>query len=199
MLTEIIFDIETQKLFENIDSSDPADLGVSIVCLYKRQIDQDQNEISGQMYSFWPDDFDSMWPLFTNVDRIIGFNSKKFDAPALAPLSPFDFLSLNHFDLMDHVKQALGFRLSLNALARQCLNQSKTDVSTNAVIYWRQHTKKSLQKLKTYCQQDVYVTRDIYDYGLKNKQLKFKDKWNTIRSFPIDFSYPAPSPQTSLF
>ncbi|HAP37592.1 hypothetical protein A2574_01145 [Candidatus Shapirobacteria bacterium RIFOXYD1_FULL_38_32] len=205
MFTEIIFDIETKKLFEEIEGNNPSDLGISIVSLYKRQIDDNFNEISGQINSFWEDEFPQMWPLFTNVDRIIGFNSLHFDVPAMHPFCPtYDFKKLNHFDIMDFVKQSLGFRLSLDAIAKETLGQSKTDIGTNAVLYWNQHTPQSLKKLKDYCEADVIITKDVYDYGLKNKILKYKDKWNTPRTFEVDFSYPKNlssniSDQISLF
>ena len=43
--TEVIFDIETKKIFEDIGSNDPAGLGVSIVSLYKRILDENFNEV----------------------------------------------------------------------------------------------------------------------------------------------------------
>lgn len=204
MYTEIIFDIETKKLFEEINTDNPADLGISIVSLYKRTLDDKFNEIGGQIMSFWQNDFSKMWPVFTNADRLIGFNSLHFDVPALHPFCPnYEFKKLNHFDILDLVKQSLGFRLSLDAIARETLGHSKTDTGTNAVLYWNQQTPESLEKLKNYCEADVLVTKEIYDYGLKNKILKYKDKWNTPRQFEVDFSYPQKtadqSDQISLF
>ena len=191
MITEVFFDIETKKLFDQITTSQPSDLGVSIVSVYKRQLDDNLNEANGQISSYWEADFPALWPLFVNADRIIGFNSQKFDVPALTPhCSVYEFPKLNHFDIMDHVKSALGFRLSLDAIAKATLHQSKTDIGTNAVIYWNQGTTQSLAKLKAYCEADVLITKEVYDYALKNKHLKYKDKWNTPRRFDVDFSYP---------
>ena len=201
MLSEIFFDIETKKIFDEISTNDPADLGISIVSVFKRHLDDNLNEISGEMFSFWEEDFKNMWPLFSNVDRIIGFNSLHFDVPAVAPLSPYDFRKLNHFDIMDHVKNALGFRAGLGAIAAETLGHTKIDHGLNAVKYWAEHTSESLAKLKKYCEADVMVTKEVYDYGLKNKELKFKDKWNTVRVFQVDFSYPKKelAPQMGLF
>jgi DEAD/DEAH box helicase domain-containing protein len=201
MITEIIFDLETKKIFDDIEGSNPADLGISIVSVYRRQLDNNLNETNGQIQSFWEEDFSEMWPLFSNVDRIIGFNSNHFDVPALIPLSPYDFKKLNHFDIMDHVKLALGFRLSLNSIATQTINHAKIDNGLNAVDYWRQHTPETLAKLKKYCEADVIVTRDVYDFGLKNGHLKYMDKWNTPRRLDVDFSYPKKesTPQMGLF
>jgi len=201
MVTEVIFDIETKKIFDDIVGSDPADLGISIISTYKRQLDDNFKEISGQMESFFEEDFPKMWALFSNVDRIIGFNSLHFDVPAMAPLAPYDFKKLNHFDIMDHIKNALGFRLSLNAVASETLGHTKIDNGLNAVYYWQEHSEESLAKLKKYCEMDVTVTKEVYDFGLKNKQLKYKDKWNTPRVIDVDFSYPKEeiTPQMGLF
>lgn len=84
--TEIIFDLETKKIFDDITTNDPADLGISVISLYKRQLDQNLNEISGKINSFFEEDFAQMWALFSNVDRIVGFNSLHFDVPAIAPI-----------------------------------------------------------------------------------------------------------------
>jgi len=91
MYSEIIFDLETKKLFEEIDTQDPGDLGVSVVSLYLRRLDANFSEIEGQLLSFWEADFPKMFSLFSNIDRIIGFNSLKFDVPALKPYSPYNF------------------------------------------------------------------------------------------------------------
>lgn len=190
MVNEVIFDIETKKIFDDIKGDNPADLGISIVSIYKRKLDDNYEELEGKIESFFEADFAKMWALFSNVDRIIGFNSLHFDVPAMAPLAPYDFKKLKHFDIMDHVKNSLGFRLSLNAIATETLGHTKIDNGLNAVYYWQEHSKESLAKLKKYCEMDVVVTKEVYDYGLKNKQLKYKDKWNTPRVIEVDFSYP---------
>ena len=102
---------------------------------------------------------------------------------------------------MEHVKGALGFRLSLNAIASETLGHGKIDNGLNAVYYWQEHSKESLSKLKKYCEMDVMVTKEVYDYGKKFGQLKYKDKWNTPRMIEVDFSYPKieVKPQMGLF
>jgi DEAD/DEAH box helicase domain-containing protein len=197
---ELIFDIETQKLFDDIQSGNPADLGVSIVSVYKRLVEKGK-ELEGQMFSFWIHDLSGLWPLFANVDRIIGFNSLKFDVPVLAPLSPFDLKPLHHFDMLDIIKDILGHRLSLDTLATATLGTGKTDSGLNAVTYWQQSTPESLAKLQHYCEHDVIVTRDLYDYGVAHGHLKYLDRWNTPRIVDVDFSYPKSDsvPQMGLF
>jgi len=202
MVREIIFDVETKKLFSDVLSDDPGLLGVSIVSVYKRILDDEQKEREGEMLSFWEKDFDRMWPWFTTADRIIGFNTLKFDIPALRPYTKIDLEKLNHLDIMDLVHQKIGRKLSLNSLAQETLGNVKIDKGTNAVLYWVKKDPESLEKLQNYCEADVILTRDLYDFGKKNGFLKYKDKWNDSVRVEIDFSYPkekdAP-PQIGLF
>lgn len=191
MITEVIFDVETQKMFHEIGGTDPGDLGISVVSAYVRTVDASQKEIAGYMHSFWEHELADMWKHFSGAERIIGFNSIKFDVPALKNYSPTGFEKLPHFDIMKFVRDQLGFSLSLNHLASQSLGKYKVDVGSNAVEYWKKHDEESLRKLKFYCEADVLLTRDLYDFGVENKKLKYLDKWNNPRDLPVDFSYPA--------
>lgn len=190
MITEIIFDVETQKLFSEIATNDPADLLISIVSLYIREVDEFQHEIKGEMKSFWVDNLDPLWPIMASAKRIIGFNTVKFDIPALSAHAPDTFAKMPHLDIMQFVRSALGHSLSLSKLAQHTLGKDKTDVGTNAVEYWNKHDDESLAKLKYYCEADVLLTKELYDYGVINKHLKYMDNFNNVQTFPVDFSYP---------
>lgn len=190
MIIEVFFDVETKSLFRDIGSSDPTGLGVSIVSVYRRTLDESLREIRGEMKSFWEHELPEMWALFRDAARVIGFNTLKFDNPTLAPYAPADFETLPHFDIMAHVRQSLGRNLGLSALARYTLGTDKIDTGLNAVKYYRQGDAESLAKLKKYCEADVALTRDLYDYALAHKHLKYMDMWNTVKELPVDFSYP---------
>lgn len=197
MLTEVVFDVETQKLFSDITTDDPADLLISVVSAYRRIVDDHGNEQEGEMKSFWHPSaslaptVDALWEWFEEADRIIGFNSKKFDVPALRPHYPKDLTKLPHFDMLELVKISLGRRISLNALADATIGGTKTDVGTNAVYYWANRTPENIRLLQSYCEADVLLTRDLYDYGRREKHLKYLDtRTNQITKIDIDFSYP---------
>jgi len=211
MYQEVIFDLETQKFFDEVEAGsdgrfDPATLGISILSLYKRTLDENLNEINGEMISFWENDLEKTFEIFSQADRIIGFNSKRFDVPALKPYFKEKFLffeKLPHFDILEFVKEVNGKRVSLNSIAKETLGDTKNDDPKNAIIYWRKKDPESLKKLRFYCEQDAELTKKIYDFGLKNKKLRFKDYWNTVREILVDFSYPKievlSNPQASLF
>jgi len=189
MITEVIFDLETKQLFSDVGSHDPRKLGVSVLSLYQRRVDDNINEIEGSMQSFWEADFPKLWPILEQADRIIGFNSLHFDVPALQPYAPFDLKTLPHFDILDIVKNVYGRRVGLSVLARDTLKHTKSDIGINAVLYWAKGDQKSLDELKSYCEMDVATTRDLYDYGLKHKKLIFRNKWNMMEEIAVDFSY----------
>lgn len=190
MYEEVIFDLETQKFFDDIEGFDPALLGVSILSMYVRTLDENLNEIKGEMISFFEPELVKAWDIFKKADRIIGFNSKHFDVPALKPYLPIELTKIPHLDILEQVKEMNGKRVSLNAIVKETLGDHKADDPANAITYWAKHDEESLKKLKFYCEEDVRLTKEVYDYGLKNKTLKFKDYWNDIKTIEVDFSYP---------
>lgn len=189
MVNEVIFDLETKSFFDETGDYDASKLGVSIVSLYKRALDENLNEVEGEMISFWENEINKMWGIFENAQRIIGFNSINFDVPALAPYSPPNFPKLPHFDILAKIKESIGKRASLDAVAKETLGSTKIDSGKNAIIYWQKGDNESLQKLKKYCEADVVITKDIYDFGLQNGFLRFKDYWNNLREVDVNFSY----------
>ncbi len=216
MYNEVIFDVETKKLFGDIKGFDPGDLGVSVVSVYSRKVEESfsgeqsrtiegrkiLSEVEGKMQSFWEKDFEAMWPIFQKANRIIGFNSLAFDVAALEPYTNFPLKKLPHLDIMQKVKETFGRRISLDAIAKETLDRQKIETGLEAVYLWQKGDKKSLERLRKYCEDDVMITRDIYDYVTKNGHLLFKDKWNTLRKIELDFSYPkneVPEKQIGLF
>ncbi len=199
---EVIFDTETKKFFDEIEGFDASKLGVSITSVYTRTLDEDLNEVEGKMQSFWEEEFPEMFKLFEKADRIIGFNSIGFDVAALSPYLPTHWPKLKHFDILAELRKVTGKRASLDAIAKETLGSTKNDVGANAIKYWNEHTEESLAKLKKYCEMDVEITKNIYDFVLKNGYLKYKDYWNEIHEVKLDFSYSSEDNgivQSSLF
>lgn len=203
MYEEVIFDLETQKFFDDIEGTDPADLGVSILSMYVRTLDHNFKEIKGEMISFFESDLQKSWEYFKKASRIIGFNSKHFDVPCLRPYLPIELTKIPHLDILEVVRDVNGKRVSLNAIAKETLGDHKADDPRNAIVYWQKKDEESLRKLKFYCEEDVRLTKEVYDYGLKNKKLSFKDYWNDLKTIDVDFSYPVvdkpQEEQVSLF
>lgn len=200
-MIEVIFDIETKKLFDQIpDPEKIEDLGVSVVSAYRRVLDHNNGiELEGEMKSFWESDMEELKKWFFGADRIIGFNSLKFDVPVIASLvGGRDFIKLPHFDILEKVREVLGFRVGLNALAKETLGEKKLADGLMAVEWWNKGDEESLKKLKEYCEMDVLVTKKIYDHVFRGGKLRFMNKWNELKEFEVDFSYPKKKDEAQL-
>ena len=85
----------------------------------------------------------------------------------------------------------VGFRFSALEIARDLdlvgWVRNRPEGSVEIVA---EGPKENLEKLRRYCEMDVIISKELYDFGLKNHFLKYKDKWNTPRIVNVNFSYP---------
>jgi DEAD/DEAH box helicase domain-containing protein len=107
------------------------------------------------------------------ADLIVGFNIKQFDYKVLSAYTSKDLCTLPTFDILEDLHGRLGYRLGLDHLARETLNESKSADGLQAVAWFRQG---ETEKLTEYCRHDVAITRDLFLYGLDNGYLVFKEK-----------------------
>ncbi len=163
-MKKIVFDIETRNLFQDVGSNDPKDLDISVVCLYDYETDT--------YMSFLQEDFGKLWPILENADMLITFNGDHFDIPLLDKYYPGDLTKIKSLDLLKEVKKSIGFRLKLDSIAMATLGTGKSGHGLEAVTWWK---NGEIDKLIKYCIDDVKVTKDVYDYAMKNGILKYKD------------------------
>ncbi len=163
-MKKIVFDIETRNIFQDVGSNNPADLDISIVCLYDYETDT--------YHSFLQEEFGKLWPILEAADMLITYNGDHFDIPLLDKYYPGDLTKIKSLDLLKEIKNSLGFRLKLDSVAQATLGAGKSGHGLEAVTWWK---NGEIEKLKKYCIDDVKVTKDIYDYAMKNGSLKFKD------------------------
>jgi DEAD/DEAH box helicase domain-containing protein len=98
--------------------------------------------------------------------------------------SDFDFMQLNNLDILEDVKEYLGFRLSLAHLATTTLGAEKTADGLQALQWWKQGR---ILEIIEYCRQDVKITRDLFRYGRKNGHLIFKNRADKIARIPVNW------------
>lgn len=178
MLNEVVFDIETRNTFAEVDN-DFKKFRISVVSIFRYQ--------TGKFESYLEEDLNRLWPIFEKADRLIGYNSEHFDVPILQNYYAGDLSRIPHLDLMKEVKQNLGIRLKLDDLAQATLdNIKKSADGLQAIKWWREG---EIQKIKEYCEHDVDITRQLYEFGRDNRQLFYKTLTNDIVPFAVDFSF----------
>lgn len=163
-MKKIIFDIETKNTFSDVQSDNPVDLNISILSLYDSE--------SKKYYSFLEEEFVEMWPFFEKADLLITFNGIYFDLPILQKYCSFDLKKINHLDIFAEVRKKINKKISLNNIATTTLKIAKSANGLDAVAWWN---SGEIEKIKKYCEQDVKVTKDVYEFACKNNLLKYTD------------------------
>ena len=178
MPNEIVFDIETQNSFADVNN-DFKKLKISCVSIYRYATDSYD--------SFEEHELGKLWPILEKADLLIGFNSAHFDIPVMNNYYMGDLTKLPHLDIMERVKESLGFRLKLNDLAEATLDDVKKSADGLQAIRWWKEGK--IAEIKKYCEQDVTVTKQIYEFGKKNKQLFYKSLTGEVLPFRINLDF----------
>ncbi len=181
-MKQLFLDVETKKTFQQVGGHFPEQLEVSFAgaCLRKGFTGK------GTMLSFFEDDLDELFDLMQQVDVIIGFNIIDFDFPTFTPYYKGNLDELPALDLLTRFKDATGHRVKLDIIAQQTLGVGKIGDGLDAIKYYE---TGQLDKLKEYCLKDVEVTRDVYDFGLRNGKVKYTNKWNRLIETTVDFSF----------
>ncbi|MBI5037459.1 MAG: ribonuclease H-like domain-containing protein [Candidatus Kerfeldbacteria bacterium] len=171
---KVVFDIETKNGFGDRGSANPQKLEISLLVVYEYDTDT--------FHSFMEPEFPKLWKLLEKTDLMIGFNSDYFDIPVLNRYYPGDLTKIKSLDLLSAVYKSLGRRVSLDMLAAGTLGIHKSGKGLDAITWWK---NGEIEKLRQYCTDDVRITRDIYEYALRHKALKYK-LGPDVHTVPID-------------
>jgi len=155
----VVFDLETQKSFDEVGGrSQLHKLGVSVGVAYR--YDRDEFLVVTE------DEIDRLIELLLEADLVIGYNVKGFDYHVLRGYSDEDLQKLPTLDLMKDLEERLGFRPKLDSVVVPTLGGGKSADGLQALEWWR---NGEIEKIIEYCREDVRVTRDLYDFGKRNK------------------------------
>ncbi len=160
----VVFDIETANWMNDIGSSNPADLTIALVCIH----DSETNTYS----SYLEHELHQLWNILERTDILVGYNSDHFDIPLLNKYYPGDLTKIKSLDLMKEVHTSLGRRLKLDAIAEATLGENKSGNGAQSLQWWR---AGEVEKVRAYCLKDVEITKNIFDYALKNNSIKYKE------------------------
>ncbi|KND51099.1 MAG: ATP-dependent RNA helicase, DEAD/DEAH box family [Parcubacteria bacterium C7867-003] len=186
-MRKLVFDIETKNIFMDVGTNNPADLDISIVGIY---------DYETQKYeTFTQEEFDKMWPYFKKAEMLVTFNGDHFDIPLLnkyykkAGLG--DLTQILSLDLLKEVRQAYGRRMKLDQIAHGTFGINKSGDGLEAVKWWREG---KIDEIRKYCTDDVKITKDVFEFAMKNKKLMFKEGPFT-KEIKLDTKHWEPTPE----
>ena len=172
-----VLDIETQKSAQEVGGWHRCDrMGISCVVLYDSSTDEFYEFVEGQI--------PMLMRHLDHFDLVIGFNIRRFDYRVLSAYSDIDFSRLPTLDILDAVKDQLGYRLSLDHLAEVTLGSGKTADGLDALKWWQEG---KMARIIEYCRDDVALTRDLYRYGRENGFLLFRNKAKQTVRLPVSW------------
>jgi DEAD/DEAH box helicase domain-containing protein len=174
MQKEIIFDIETVGDIRNFDA-----LELTVISIYEYDTDTYR--------SFYQDELTQLWPILERSGRLIGYNSEHFDIPILNKYYTGDLTRFPHLDMLKVIKDTNGKRYKLDDIAKATLEIAKSADGLQAMRWWEEGKREEVKK---YCEQDVRVTKELYDYGLANKMLYVNNITGELMPIAVNFDAP---------
>ena len=173
----VYFDLETQKSAAEVG-------GWSNIRRMRLAIGVTYGTAAERYESFFETDAEALVEELSGADLVVGFNVKRFDYTVLAPYTSVPLWRLPTFDMLEHVKRTLGFRLSLDALARATLNEPKSADGLQSLRWWKAGRKDLVEE---YCRKDVEITRRLHEYARRKGHLLYFDRVGCTRR--IDTQY----------
>ena len=173
----VFFDLETQRSFQEVGGRHNIPrLGLSVAVTY--------STADGQYHYYTEENVADLIEELKAADLVVGFNLLRFDYEVLRAYTDYPLRHLPTLDIMDDLYRRLGFRLSLDALAGATLGAAKSADGLQAIRWWRQGR---MEELFEYCRRDVEVTRQLYEFGRKNKYVQYRDKRWRIKKVPVNW------------
>jgi len=162
----VVFDLETQNSFDDVG-------GYRNTRALKMSIGVTWSSADRAFHRFAEQDVPALVEELQSASLVVGFNLLNFDYEVLAAYTDEPLYTLPTVDMLDHIYRKLGFRVKLDELARATLNVQKSGHGLDAIRWWRE---KNIEQLYEYCEQDVEVTRQLYEFGKQNRYVQFYDR-----------------------
>ncbi len=162
----VYFDVETQKLFEDVGGRDASKLRLACGVTW--------STVRDNFAVYWEKDALALVAELKAADRVVGFNSIGFDYEVLKPYALNEnFRAFRSLDMLQDIYRTLNFRLSLDTIARATLGTTKSADGIQSVEWFR---NGELDKIAEYCKSDVDITRRIYEFGCANGFVHYYSK-----------------------
>jgi len=179
----IVLDLETKHTFDEVEGRKPDKLGITVIGTYLYQED---------VYRIYREEaISDLEELLTKKPLLVGFNIKRFDLPVLKPYLKIDTKEIPVLDIMDELVRVLGHRVSLDSVARATLGAKKSGNGLDAIKY---HRNGEWEKLERYCLDDVRLTKELFEYGARHKELFYLSKFDRAKArAPVDWEIENPA------
>lgn len=170
----VFLDVETQNTFQEVGGRYPERLKISVAVTF--------DTADNAFHRYLEADAAQLAQDLGQADLVVGYNLYGFDYPVLQQYSQdIELAELPTVDMMLEIQKRLGFRLKLDSIATATLQVGKSADGLQAVRWWREGR---VEEIMEYCQQDVEVTRQVYEFGKQHRYVQYYDRQFRIRKVP---------------
>ncbi|OQB01619.1 MAG: hypothetical protein BWY25_01031 [Chloroflexi bacterium ADurb.Bin222] len=171
----VFFDIETQNTFQEVGGRYPERLRLSVAVTY--------NSTDAAFHHYTEQNVAALVAELAAADLVVGYNLYGFDYPVLQRYTQtVELAKLPTVDMMQVLERRLGHRIGLDAVATATLKIGKSADGLQAVQWWREGR---LAELFHYCEQDVEVTRQVYEFGKTYRYVAYYDRQRKLQRVPV--------------
>jgi len=174
----VYFDLETQRTANDVGGWDKKhEMGMSVGVTYST---------ADERYEIFPEKrAGDLVARLQRADLVVGYNIVSFDYEVLMA---YTILDLPHhlptLDLLLDVEKSIGHRLKLEDIAQGTLGVGKTAEGLDAIRWWREGR---IMDIAEYCCFDVKVTKLVHEYGAKNGELLYDDRFGRRQTMTVDW------------
>jgi DEAD/DEAH box helicase domain-containing protein len=162
----LFFDIETQRSAEEVGGWHNAHLmRVALAVTWDAR--------AQRFETFRERDVHGLLARLAEADLVVGFNVHRFDYQVLRGYTETDPGALPTFDLLDAIRDRIGFRLPLGHLAEENLGVAKGADGLQSLAWWKEGR---VDEIETYCRRDVELLRDLFARAVAQQHLLFRTR-----------------------
>jgi DEAD/DEAH box helicase domain-containing protein len=173
----VFFDLETQRVFDEVGGRhNTRKLGLAAAVTY--------STADGVFRFYTEETVADLVAELKAADKVVGFNVLRFDYEVLRAYTDELLERIPTVDMLEQIYKRLGFRVSLDNLARTTLGTAKSADGLQAVRWYKEGR---IQEVLDYCQQDVEVTRRLYEHGQQHKHVKYQDRNYRVQKVPVNW------------
>jgi DEAD/DEAH box helicase domain-containing protein len=173
----VYFDLETQKSAEEVGGWDKIrDMKMSLGVTY--------STARGGYRVYGEPEVNELLRELQRADLVVGFNHLRFDFEVLHGYTVMDLTQLPSLDMLIDLKEKLGHRLGLDAIAEATFGLNKTSEGLQALEWFKQG---KMLEIAEYCCFDVKLTKLVHEFGVQHKQLFYKNRFGAVLSVGVNW------------
>lgn len=171
----VYFDLETQKAADEVG-------GWGNIRAMRMSVGVTYSTARGGYHIYGEKQVDALVQELLRADLVVGFNNLRFDYEVLHGYTVLDLTQAPTLDMLLELQKVMNHRISLDALATSTLGVEKTAEGLQAIQWFREG---KMAEIAEYCCYDVKITKLIHEFGCKNRQLFYKNRFGATLSTPV--------------